>query len=142
MNVFQSRWFRTAAPSLLAGSLALFLQTAHAKCPECGAVTELKTVKVEGQGSGAGAIAGGVLGGVLGHQVGNGRGKDVATVAGVAGGAYVGHQVEKKSKETTQYRVMVKMEDTQTLRTFIFNSETAYKVGDNVKVVNGKLSRR
>ena len=142
MNAFQSKWFKTAAPALLAASLALVVQATHAKCPECGSVTELKTVKVEGQGSGAGAIAGGVLGGVLGHQVGNGRGKDVATVAGVAGGAYVGHQVEKKSKETTQYRVMVTMEDTKALRTFIFNSETAYRVGDKVRVVNGKLSRR
>ena len=34
-----------------------------------------------------GAVIGGVLGGILGHQVGAGRGRDVATV----GGAVVGH---------------------------------------------------
>jgi outer membrane lipoprotein SlyB len=119
---------------------ALFGTPALAKCPECGTVSELKTVKVEGQGSGLGAIAGGVVGGVLGHQVGGGRGKDVATVAGAAGGAYVGHQMEKKSKTATKYHVLVKMEGGNT-RTFIFSNETAYKEGDKVKVVNGKLTR-
>ena len=33
------------------------------------------------------AVAGGVVGGLLGHQVGGGKGKTLATVAGVAGGA-------------------------------------------------------
>lgn len=122
------------AAALLLGGPAL------AKCPECGSVVELKTVKVEGEGSGLGAIAGGVVGGVLGHQVGGGRGKDVATVAGAAGGAYVGHQMEKKSKTATKYHVLVKMEGGNT-RTFIFSNETAYKVGDKVKVTNGKLTR-
>ena len=34
-----------------------------------------------------GAVIGAVLGGVLGHQVGGGRGKDLATVGGVVAGA-------------------------------------------------------
>lgn len=126
---------------VLATTLMLFGQSAAAKCPECGAVVDLRTVKVAGEGSGLGAIAGGVVGGVLGHQVGSGRGKDVATVAGAAGGAYAGHQIEKKSKEKTQYQVLVKMQDAGNTRTFIFNNETAYRVGDKVKVINGKLRR-
>jgi len=40
-----------------------------------------------------GAIAGAVIGGVLGHQVGGGRGKDVATVGGAAAGAAIGANV-------------------------------------------------
>ena len=40
-----------------------------------------------------GAIAGAVIGGVLGHQVGGGRGKDVATVGGAAAGAVIGAHV-------------------------------------------------
>src|SRR5690349_17913385 len=39
-----------------------------------------------------GAIAGAVIGGVLGHQIGGGRGRDVATAGGaVAGGALGAH---------------------------------------------------
>lgn len=87
-----------------------------------------------------GAIVGALLGGVLGHQVGGGRGKDVATVAGAAGGAYVGHQVEKNQKSTTSYVVNVKMED-GTNRTFNFSGQTSYKAGDKVKVIDKKLTR-
>lgn len=121
--------------------IALFGQPAQAACNECGTVTDVKTVKIEGKGSGAGAIAGGLLGGVLGHQVGAGRGKDVATVGGAAGGAYVGHQMEKKSNEKTEYRVIVTMEDGAS-KTFKFAAQTNYKVGDRIKVLNGKLARQ
>ena len=56
----------------------------------------------EGQDqSGVGMVAGGVLGGVLGHQIGGGRGKTVATVAGAAGGAYVGNKVEQNKNTKT-----------------------------------------
>ena len=62
---------------------ALFVSNgAFAACNNCGTITNIKTVQVKGEGTGVGAVAGGVLGGVLGHQVGGGRGKDVATVAG------------------------------------------------------------
>lgn len=46
-----------------------------------------------------GAVAGGLIGGLLGHQVGGGRGKDLATVAGVAGGAIAGHEIQKHHQE-------------------------------------------
>jgi uncharacterized protein YcfJ len=42
-----------------------------------------------------GAIAGAVIGGVLGHQIGSGRGRDVATGVGAVGGAVVGGNVAR-----------------------------------------------
>ena len=49
------------------------------------------------QGSGnvnvPGAIAGAVIGGILGHQIGGGRGKDIATAGGAVGGAALGANV-------------------------------------------------
>ncbi|CAH1081566.1 Glycine zipper 2TM domain-containing protein [Candidatus Nitrotoga sp. 1052] len=119
---------------------AYFSQVAQAACNECGTVTDVKTIKIEGQGSGVGAVTGGVLGGVVGHQVGGGRGKDLATIGGVVGGAYVGHQVEKKSKSGTRYHVLVEMEDGSS-KTFKYSSKTSYQVGDRVKVKKGKLTR-
>lgn len=62
---------------------AYFSQVALAACNECGTVTDVKIIKIEGQGSGVGAVTGGVLGGVVGHQVGGGRGKDLATIGGL-----------------------------------------------------------
>ena len=40
-----------------------------------------------------GAIVGAVIGGVLGHQVGGGRGRDVATVGGAVAGGAIGANV-------------------------------------------------
>jgi uncharacterized protein YcfJ len=45
-----------------------------------------------------GTIIGGVAGGVIGHQVGGGRGKDLATVGGAIIGSIVGHNMSRKHK--------------------------------------------
>ena len=129
-----------AVSGALFAAAAAFAPAASAACKECGTVTEVKTVKKEGEGSGLGMVLGGVAGGVLGHQVGSGRGKDVATVAGAAGGAYVGNQVEKNQKSTTTYVVYVKMEDGSN-RSFNFSGPTSYRAGDKVKVSDKKLTR-
>jgi uncharacterized protein YcfJ len=42
-----------------------------------------------------GAIIGGIIGGVLGHQVGGGRGRDVATVGGAIAGTAIGANVNR-----------------------------------------------
>jgi outer membrane lipoprotein SlyB len=128
----------TAAIFLAAIALA---PPAEAKCSNCGTVTDVKTIKKEGEGSGVGAVAGGVLGGVIGHQIGSGRGNTAATVVGAGAGAYAGHQVEKNQKSTTSYQVVVKMEDGGN-RTFNFSKETSYRSGDKVKIVDGKLTRQ
>ena len=114
---------------------------AYAKCDNCGTVTNVKTIKVKGEGTGLGAVAGGVLGGVLGHQIGGGRGKDVATVAGAAGGAYAGHETEKNMKSKMRYQVVVKLASGES-RTFTYNAATSYRVGDKIKVDAGKLTRQ
>lgn len=121
-------------------AIAIFSQPAQAICNECGTVTDVKTVKIEGEASGVGAVAGGVVGGVLGNQIGGGTGNKVATIGGLAGGAYVGHQMEKKSKAKTEYRVIVEMEGGSS-KTFKYSSKTSYQVGDRVLVKNGKLTR-
>ena len=91
---------------------ALLAPGAFAACHDCGTVTDVKHDQEGRRGERArGAVIGGVAGGVLGHQVGSGRGNDVATVAGAAGGAYAGHQVEKNKNATTTYEVVVKMEN-------------------------------
>ena len=44
-----------------------------------------------------GAVAGAVIGGVLGHQIGSGRGNDVATVGGAVAGGAIGANVGRDS---------------------------------------------
>jgi uncharacterized protein YcfJ len=64
--------------------------------PEQRCWMEREQVMTDSGRSGAnvgGAIAGAVIGGVLGHQIGSGRGQDVATAAGAVGGAALGSNV-------------------------------------------------
>ncbi len=44
-----------------------------------------------------GAVLGAVIGGILGHQVGDGRGQDIATALGVVGGGVIGSNVGRDS---------------------------------------------
>ena len=46
-----------------------------------------------------GAIAGALIGGILGHQVGGGRGQDIATAGGAVAGAAVGANIGRGSSE-------------------------------------------
>lgn len=110
-------------------------------CKECGTVSAINEVEKQGEGTGLGAIGGGVVGGLLGNQVGGGTGNDIATIAGAVGGAYVGHQVEKKARTTTQFNVLVKMED-GTEATVVVDKKPTLAVGDKVKVVDGKIAPR
>ncbi len=135
------RTFQVAASAAAFAFAAVLAPGAFAACHDCGTVTDVRTIKKEGEASGAGAVIGGIAGGVLGHQIGSGRGKDVATVAGAAGGAYAGHQIEKNKNATTTYEVVVEMENGAT-RTFHYGKATSYRVGDRVKIVDKKLVRR
>jgi len=109
---------------------------APAKCTDCGVVQSIRYVEQEGEASGVGAVAGGVLGGVLGHQIGSGRGNTVATIAGAAGGAYVGNKVEKNQKKKASWSVAIKMDSGQS-RTFTYSSQPTAREGERVKLVDG-----
>ena len=109
---------------------------AQAKCTDCGVVQSIHSTTQKGQGSGVGLIAGGVGGGVLGHQIGGGRGKTLATVAGAGAGAYAGNQVEKNAKKTTTWSVAIKMDAGQ-MRTFTYSSQPTVREGERVKLIDG-----
>ncbi|TCV95915.1 glycine zipper 2TM protein [Luteibacter rhizovicinus] len=51
----------------------------------------------------AGTAIGAVAGGVLGHQVGGGKGKTLATVAGAVGGGYAGNRIQKNNQDKNSY---------------------------------------
>lgn len=132
---------KTLLSAALAAVVITLAPAAQAACRNCGEVVEVKLVEQKGEASGAGAVIGGVVGGVLGHQVGSGRGNDVATVAGAGAGAYAGHQIEKNRNAKSFWRVVVNMEEGKD-RSFTFQSQPRYRVGDKVRVTDGKLALR
>ena len=80
-------------------------------CGNCGVVEAINLVEVKGDGSYVGMIGGGVIGALLGGQVAHrGSGKTVAQVAGAAGGAWAGNEIEKKIRSTKHYEVVVRRE--------------------------------
>jgi outer membrane lipoprotein SlyB len=95
---------------------------------------------IGGSGIGAGAVIGGVVGGVLGHQVGGGKGQDIATVAGVVGGAVAGHQIEKSRTQQDAYRIRVRL-DNGGYQTVTQPSISDLRVGDRVRIDNDRVSR-
>ncbi|MDO9243434.1 MAG: glycine zipper 2TM domain-containing protein, partial [Rhodocyclaceae bacterium] len=64
-----------------------------------GVVQSIELVRQDSTGIGLGTVAGAVVGGVVGSQIGKGSGQTAATVLGVAGGAYAGHELEKRSQQ-------------------------------------------
>ena len=126
--------------SLLAGSgYQSSARQAARLCVNCGVVEAINTVEVKGEGSYLGMIAGGVAGALLGSQIGSGRGTTVAEVAGAAGGAYAGHEIEKKMKATKHYEVVVRLENGGT-RTVSYATQPGFAVGARVRVDNGTLT--
>jgi outer membrane lipoprotein SlyB len=115
-------------------------RTAHARarCAECGVIESMREIDVRGEGTGLGAVGGAVVGGVLGHQVGSGRGNDVATVLGAVGGAVAGNQIEKSARSTKSYEITVRLEDGSS-RVINEANPPTWRTGDKVKVINGVI---
>lgn len=66
---------------------------------ECEDVTVRRQAPAKDSQRIAGTVLGGVAGGLLGSTIGGGAGRTVATVAGAAGGAFVGNQVQKNMQQ-------------------------------------------
>lgn len=109
-------------------------------CPDCAQVVAVSQTEKAGEGSAVGMITGGVVGAVLGHQLGGGFGKDLATVAGAAGGAYAGKEIEKRATTHKVWTVTVKLPNGHTSN-FEYATHPGYQVGDMVRVENNRLSR-
>lgn len=108
---------------------------------DVGKVLSVKESEKAGEGGAIGVIAGGLAGGLLGNQVGAGTGKDLATIAGAAGGAYAGHKVEQKVRSTKVWTVTVRFGDGME-QAYTFDKEPGLATGDTVKRSGESIVRR
>ena len=111
-----------------------------AACTNCGRVTSVHVVKQQGEAGLIGPAAGTAVGGLIGSQIGHGTGRTVATIVGAAGGAAAGTEIERRYKATTHHVVSVRLND-GTTRQFTYGSAPAFREGDRVRVVEGRLVR-
>lgn len=106
---------------------------------ELGTIAAVVPVHATAPTTGAGAVLGGVLGAAVGNQVGGGDGRKIATVLGAAGGAVVGHNVEKsRNTHVVGYRVDVKLDDGQ-MKSLHLPQAQGFATGQRVRLVNGVL---
>ena len=115
-------------------------KSAQAACHDCGRVTAVSVNEKAGDSNAVGLIAGGVAGAVLGRQVGGGMGKDLATIAGAAGGAYAGKKIQENLNTTKVWTVGVTYTDGRT-ENFEFAQNPGVAVGDSVKKSGNTLVR-
>jgi outer membrane lipoprotein SlyB len=107
-------------------------------CANCGVVEAVHIVEHKGDGSYIGMIGGGVVGALLGSQVGHGTGTTIAEVAGAAGGAWAGNEVEKRVRTTKHYEVVVRLANGGS-QTVSYAAQPPFGVGSRVRVENGTL---
>ena len=95
----------------------------------------------------AGSIIAGAIGGVIGHQIGEGQGKDIATVGGAILGTIVGgnsmgrHPQQAQSHYESRRNCVTKYRESRSQREFVGYKNVAYYKGKKiVKYSNERLS--
>jgi outer membrane lipoprotein SlyB len=106
-----------------------------------GTIDSIQITRVNSGGSGVGAVAGGLVGALLGNQVGSGSGRKAATVVGAVGGAVAGNEIEKsRGQGQDAYQVSVRLDNGE-YRTVVQDNATDLRVGNRVRVVDGRVYR-
>jgi uncharacterized protein YcfJ len=120
---------------------------------ECQDVQMRKQAPTSDPNRVTGTVIVGVAGGLLGSAVGGGTGRTVATIAGAAGGAYVGNQVQKNAQQknvvtTTERRCKTVNDTTQKLVGYDVTyrlegkegvARTSFKPGATLPVKDGQV---
>lgn len=114
--------------------------TSYNGCQDCGVIQNIVAVGPDNS-IGIGTVIGGVAGALVGSTVGGGNGRTAAEIAGAAGGAYAGHQIEKNTRTNSTYRFEVRMDD-GSYRTITQAANPGFRQGDSVRVVNNTVIAR
>jgi outer membrane lipoprotein SlyB len=110
-------------------------------CAGCGRVLSVKLIERDGEGGTAGMVAGGLVGALLGNQIGKGGTRDIATIAGAAGGAYAGSKIEQNAKSVKRWDVAVRF-DNGDERTYSFDRDPGFGTGAEVKASGSSIVLR
>lgn len=106
-----------------------------------GTVDRIEVIAKKDPNNIAGTIIGGIIGGLIGHQIGGGTGNTVATIAGAAGGAYAGNQIQQRKRADHEtFRVTVRA-DNGNFETITTEHITDLRTGDRVRVDGSNITR-
>lgn len=106
-----------------------------------GTVDSIQLTRVTPNSGGAGAVVGGLAGALLGNQVGSGSGRTAATIAGAVGGAMVGNSVQNsRAQQRDAYQISVRL-DNGDYQTIVQDDVNDLRVGNRVRIVDGRAYR-
>jgi len=106
-----------------------------------GTIDSIQVTRAPGGTTGSGAVVGGLVGALVGNQVGSGNGRTAATVAGAVGGAVVGNNVEaNRANNRDVYQIGIRLDNGE-YRTIMQDSVYDLRVGNRVRVVDGRAYR-
>ncbi|MFC5427812.1 glycine zipper 2TM domain-containing protein [Paraburkholderia denitrificans] len=107
--------------------------------PNSGSIVSISPIQTPEPTTGIGAVGGAVAGGLLGNQIGQGRGRTLATIAGAIGGGLAGNGIEHEVRRSTTYQVQVRMAD-GSYRSFTYSTPPQLVVGERVHVDGDTLN--
>jgi len=106
-----------------------------------GVIDSIQIVRIDPATSGVGAVTGGLVGALVGNQVGSGSGRTAATAAGAVGGALAGNAVERnRNQPYDAYQITVRLDNGE-YRTVNQDSVYDLRVGNRVRMVDGRVYR-
>jgi outer membrane lipoprotein SlyB len=111
---------------------------AQAQAQANGTVESVSLVKSKGQATWMGPVAGGLGGAVVGSMLGDGKTGTLLALAGAAGGAFAGHEIEKHVRATKSWDVAVRLDD-GSVRHAKYASQPVFHAGERVRWSNGTL---
>lgn len=124
-------------PKELTGDTYSRNEVGQAQSIRTGTVQNVKFVKIQGEQS-AGSAVGAIAGGIIGNQVGQGSGRTLATLGGVAAGAVAGGATEQGINNKQGVELTIKFDDGDT-EAFVqqHTEREPFNVGDRVRVLYG-----
>lgn len=92
------------AALMLAGVLLVPSAQAAGKCHN---ETVYRTREIKDPHRVTGTLIGAAAGGLIGHQIGGGKGNDLATIGGAVAGGIAGHKIQRHRQE--RYKTVVRV---------------------------------
>ncbi len=102
-----------------------------------GTITALRQVQIQADSRAGGLLGSGggaVIGGMLGNQVGGGTGRQLATVAGVIGGAVAGTAIEESANRMAAWEMEIRQDNGQNV-VIVQKAEQNFQVGQRVRII-------
>ncbi len=102
-----------------------------------GTIQALRQVQVQADSRAGGIVGtggGAVIGGLLGNQVGGGSGRQLATAAGVIGGAVAGSKLEESSNRVTAWEMEIRRDDGMNV-VVVQKADQNFQVGQRVRLI-------